>query len=249
MAGEFRLMPVLTEQVAVVTGASSGIGKAIAEALAAQGMKLCLVGRNRHALEAVAARVRGMASCVLVSQTDLTVDDHIERLKSDVQQAFGQVDVLVHSAGIFAQGKLQSASIEDLDRQYRTNVRAPYLLTQGLLPLLKVRPGQIVFINSSVGLRARADVSQYAATKHALKAIADSLREEVNADGIRVLNVFPGRTATPGQEAIFRLEARTYRPELLLQAEDVAAVVLNALTLPRTAEVTDISIRPLAKSY
>jgi NADP-dependent 3-hydroxy acid dehydrogenase YdfG len=108
--------------------------------------------------------------------------------------------------------------------------------------------GQIVFINSSVGLTAkRPDIGQYAATKHALKAIADSLREEVNPKGLRVLTVYLGRTATPMQETISRQEGRAYHPETLLQPEDVASVVLNALMLPPTAEVTDISIRPMAR--
>ena len=242
-------MTALTDQIAVVTGASSGIGKAIAQALAVQGARLCLVGRNREAMEVMAASMRSTAPRVLIAQTDLTLDTQLERLTGELQREFGQVDVLVHSAGILSQGTLQSASVHDLDRQYRTNVRAPYLLTQALLPMLKVRPGQIVFVNSSVGLQARAGIGQYAATKHALKAIADSLREEVNAEGIRVLSVFLGRTATPLQETIFSLESRTYRPELLLQPEDVAAVVINTLSLPRTAEVTDITVRPLIKSY
>lgn len=108
--------------------------------------------------------------------------------------------------------------------------------------------GQIVFINSSAGLNARADVGQYAATKHALKAIADSLREEVNADGVRVLSMFLGRTATPMQDAVHKMEGKEYHPECLIQPEDVAAVVVNALSLPRTAEVTDIHIRPMNKS-
>jgi NADP-dependent 3-hydroxy acid dehydrogenase YdfG len=159
------------------------------------------------------------------------------------------VDVLIHSAGTIAQGPLHSAAISDFDAQYRANVRAPYLLTQTFLSMLKVRPGQVVFINSTVGLRARADVGQFAATQHALKAIADSLRDEVNGDGVRVLSVFPGRTATPRQEKLFRLEGRPYRPEILLQPEDVATVVINALTMPRTAEITEISLRPLVKSY
>ena len=115
--------------------------------------------------------------------------------------------------------------------------------------MLKVRPGQIVFINSTVGLQARAGVSQYAATKHALNAIANSLREEVNADGIRVLSVFPGNTATPLQEIICQIEGRLYQPEILIQPEDIAAVVVNTLRLPRSAEVMDVRVRPLVKSY
>ncbi len=141
----------------------------------------------------------------------------------------------------------ENAPIENLDSQYRINVRAPYALTKALLPMLRARRGQVVFINSSRGVIAGAGVGQYAATKHALKAIADSLREEVNADGIRVLSVFLGRTATPMQATIHKLEGKVFQPEKLLQPEDVASVVINALSLPRTAEVTDINIRPLAK--
>ena len=182
-------------------------------------------------------------------QIELTRDDDIRKLAEGLQKNFGQVDVLVHSAGSFSQGPLETALVTDLDRQYTTNVRAPYVLTQALLPMLKLRRGQIVFITSSVGLNARANVCQYAATQHALKAIADSLREEVNVDGVRVLSVFPGRTATPRQAALHEAEGRAYRPELLMQPEDVVAVVINALGLPRTVEVTNISIRPLIKSY
>ena len=227
-------MTALTDQIAVVTGASSGIGKAIALALAAQGARLCVVGRNREALEAVASQARAMAPRVLISPTDLTQDAHVERLALELQQEFGQVDVLVHSAGVYVRGTLQSAPVHDLDRQYRTNVRAPYLLTQVLLPMLKVRPGK-----SCLSIRLLAcrpgRCSQYAATKHALNAIANSLREEVNADGIRVLSVFPGDAATPLQEIICQIEGRLYQPEILIQPEDIAAVVVNTLRLPRSA--------------
>jgi short-subunit dehydrogenase len=179
----------------------------------------------------------------------LTRDGDIKELAATIQRDHGSVDMLVHCAAGFAYGKLERASVKDFDRQYRLNVRAPYLLTQTLLPMLKTCQGQIVFLISSVVLRPTANVSQYAATKHALKAIADSLREEINADGMRVLSVLPGRTATSLQEAIFRWEKRSYDPRLLLQPEDVAEVVINTLALPRTAEVTNISIRPMIKSY
>ena len=117
------------------------------------------------------------------------------------------------------------------------------------MPFLIKGRGQIVVINSSTGLAVnRPEIAQYAATKHALRAIADSVRAEVNQKGIRVLSVYLGRTATPMQEALYRREARPYDPEKLLQPEDVATMVLAALALPPTAEVTDISIRPMIKS-
>ena len=110
-------------------------------------------------------------------------------------------------------------------RQYQTNVRAPFVLTQALLPMLKARRGQVVFVNSSSGIVAKPMSSQYDSTKHALKAIADSLRGEVNAHGVRVLSVYLGRTASEMQERIHRIEEKPYRPELLLQPEDVASVI------------------------
>ena len=181
-------------------------------------------------------------------QVDLTVDQDVRRIADLIQQDVGHIDMLIHSAGVISFGRLESAPIEDFDRQYRINVRAPYALTQVLLPMLRSCQGQIVFINSSVVLNASPNLGQYAATKHALKAVADSLRQEVNAEGLRVLSIYPGRTASPMQEAVFKMEGREYRPELLMQPEDLAALIINTLTLPRSAEVTDINVRPLIKS-
>jgi NADP-dependent 3-hydroxy acid dehydrogenase YdfG len=230
----------------VVTGASCGIGKAIAVALASAGATVCVVARRREELEATAIR----ANCpgrIVPYPADLVDDEQVAALVKALLARDGGLDVLVHSAGTIALGDLETASIDDLDRQYAVNVRAPYLLTQALLPALRTREGQIVFINSTVGLAARANVSQFAATQHALKAIADSLREEINPHGVRVMTVYPGRTATPRQARIHAMEGRPYPPERLIQPEDIASVVLNALTLPRSTELTDVRVRPMLK--
>jgi len=237
----------LNDKIAVVTGASSGVGRAIALGLAKQGTKVCLLGRNMNALEAVNEVAKLTALGSKSHQTDFIVDGDIERIKECIEHEFGCVDILIHSAGILTMGTVECSSVDDFDIQYRTNVRAPYLLTQALLPMIKSRQGQIVFLNSSVGLNAKGTLGQYAASKHALKALADSLREEVNADGIRVLSVFLGRTATPMQVKIHEIEGREYQVEKLIQPGNIAAIVINALTLPYTVEVTDISMRPLAK--
>jgi NAD(P)-dependent dehydrogenase (short-subunit alcohol dehydrogenase family) len=236
----------LAGRIAVVTGASSGVGRAIALALARHGAQILAVGRNSAALAETVAAVQPSSS-VTAFQIDLNSDENLEPLVRHLTDV-GRLDVLIHCAGVIRQGLMEQANIEDLDLQYVTNVRAPYLLTKRLLPLLTTSRGQIVFVNSSAGLTARGpEVGQYAATKHALRAIADSLREELNPKGIRVLSVYLGRTATPMQEALFREEGKTYHPEILLQPEDVAAVVVQTLMLPATAEVTDISIRPMRK--
>ncbi len=241
-------MTVFHNQVAVVTGASSGIGRAIAIGLATQGAKLCLLGRKLDQLLAIAKIAEETSPQVLCYQLDLTLDQDIQQIKARLEGDYGQVDLLIHSAGVITLGEVKTAPVEDFDWQYRTNVRAPYLLTQALLPELISSQGQIVFINSSAGLTAKAGVGQYAATKHALKAIADSLRSEVNTLGVRVLSVFPGNTASPMQAALCEIARKAYNPERLIQPEDVAAVAINALSLPRTAEVTDVHVRPFLKS-
>jgi NAD(P)-dependent dehydrogenase (short-subunit alcohol dehydrogenase family) len=237
----------LSGHIALVTGASSGVGRAIALALARRGVKLRIAGRNSASLAETAAIARQLSD-VSSFQLDLneegTLQPLLDHLGSD-----GRLDILVHSAGVIHQGSIESSRIEDFDLQYATNVRAPYLLTQRLLPLLAAACGQVVFINSSAGLSVReSEVGQYAATKHALKAVADSLREEVNAKGIRVLTIYLGRAATPMQQAVCQREGKVYRPENLLQPPDIASVIVHTLMLPRTAEVTDIHIRPMIKT-
>lgn len=240
---------MVRELNAVITGASSGIGKAIAIAIAAAGGAVCLVGRNQERLEAVANSARVNARSVSICQTDLSVDRGVEDLVRHVKREFEPLDALVHCAGIHAVGSLEDCPVDQLDSLYRVNVRAPFALTQSLLPLLKSRKGQIVFINSSQGLSARANAGAFASTQHAIKAIADSLRQEVNVNGVRVVSIYSGRTATPRIEALHGVEGQIYRPELLLQAEDIAQVVVSTLQLPRTAEITNVEIRSAIKSY
>ena len=237
----------LTGRVALVTGAGSGIGRAIALALSNQGAHVCIVGRDASKLAETAAGAR-QPSLLTEFALDLTIEGDLPPLLRYVEKEIGRLDILVHSAGVIHLDPMEQARIEDFDVQYATNVRVPYLITQRLLPLLTRARGQVVFINSSVGLEARRpEIGQYSATKYALKAVADSLREEVNKRGIRVLTMYLGRTATPMQQAIFRNEGRFYDPEALLQAQDIAALLIQALMLPPTAEVTEISIRPMQK--
>jgi NADP-dependent 3-hydroxy acid dehydrogenase YdfG len=236
------------DRIAVVTGASSGIGRAVALALARAGVKVCLIGRNPERLAETVAAAQSFAPATAFP-LDLTNDQQLQALVAILEKDAGHVDVLFHGAGIIHQETFEHAQVEHFDQQYATNLRAPYLLTQRLLPLLVKARGQIVFVNSSAGLAAdRPEIAQYAATKHALKAIADSLRAEVNPKGVRVLSVYLGRTATAMQETIFKQEGKPYRAAMLLQPDDVATMVLAALALPPTAEVTDISIRPMTKA-
>jgi NAD(P)-dependent dehydrogenase (short-subunit alcohol dehydrogenase family) len=234
-------------RVCVVTGASSGIGRALAIALAQNGARVWAIGRNRERLDGFGEETEGLTGTVIPVVADLERDAELDSAADEILASGDYVDILIHSAGAIALGPFESVSGADFDRQYRVNLRAPVMLTQKLLAALKQAEGQIVFINSSAGLRASASNTQYAATKHGLKAIADGLRDEVNPDGVRVISVYTGRTATPMQATVHEVEGRPYRPELLLRPEDVVDVVLSALSVPPSGEVTDVNLRPIGK--
>jgi short-subunit dehydrogenase len=224
---------------AIVTGASSGIGRAIALSLGRAGMRVLLVGQDGGRL-ADAARASGADAETLAC--DLTTAEGFDKLAARVPACLG---VLVHAAGLYEFAPVSATEPVIMDRLLNVNFRVPHQVTRLCLPALRAAQGQIVFVNSSQGVNATRQAGGYAATKHALKALADSLRAELNADGIRVLSIYPGRTATPMHASIYAAEGREYIPERLMQPEDIATMVVAALSLGRSAEVTDIMIRPM----
>jgi NADP-dependent 3-hydroxy acid dehydrogenase YdfG len=234
----------LDGRAALVTGASGGIGKAIALALAAGGADVCAVGRDERRLADTVNAVAAHGTAAVSLAADLTENGRIDQLVDLVGRRLGGLDVLVHSAGIYSRGPLAESGIQELDAQYQANIRLPYRLTQVALPLLVSRRGDVVFINSTQGLAAGGEVGQFAATQHAMRGVADSLRAEVNRDGVRVLTLHVGRTATERQERIYAGENRPYTPESLIQPEDVADIVVCAITLPRRAQVTTLTVWP-----
>jgi short-subunit dehydrogenase len=230
--------------VALITGASSGVGRALALRFATTTARLVLVGRDAARLEAVATEVesRGArAECELVEFDD---PGAVDELGARLAERLPAVTALLHCAGAFADGSIAALPADELDRILAVNLRAPYMLTRALLGALQAGPGDVVFINSSVVGQRRSGLAVYGASKAGLVAVADSLRQEMNPLGVRVLSVFLGATATAMQEQIHAQAARAYRPEALLQASDVAQLVHATLELPRGAEVTDLHVRP-----
>jgi NAD(P)-dependent dehydrogenase (short-subunit alcohol dehydrogenase family) len=234
------------ERTAIITGGGGGIGSAIARNLAADGVRVCLLGRNMNRLSRVVASLaRASPAGPAAYPVDMASEASIRNFATRFATTVNRVDILVFGHGNYARARLEESSPDDFDRLYAANVRGPFLLAKLLLPRLRESKGQIVFINSTLGLKGTENVSQYAATQHALKGLADTLRNEVNPSGIRVLSVFCGRTATPLQERIFAMEGRDYAPELLSQPEDIALAVSAALKIGPRSEITDIRIRPM----
>jgi len=245
MSGSPSPNPAFVGQCAVVTGASRGIGRAIAVRLCQLGANVMCVARSPGDL-AVAAAGAGASAGLAI---DLADQDAGRRVLDFSLERFGRIDILVHAAGIMTLETMADASPAALKEMLTVNLLAPYAITKAALPELKRTQGQVLFINSSIIRAANiAGRGGYAATKHALKAVADSLRDEMNEHGVRVLSLMPGTTATDGQERLHKAAGKPYRPENLLQPEDVARAACDALALPRTAEVTDLHIRPMRKS-
>lgn len=225
-------------QSALVTGASSGIGRAIALAFLDKGMHVYLVGRDVAKLERVAAH--DPANTTIVA-ADLATQEGIAL----VGAAASRLDVLVSAAGQFLHSPTALISRDRWAALDAVNLYAPILLAVTCLAQLKASSGQIVFINSSAIHTARPGLAAYAAGKCGLQAAVNVLRQEVNSDGIRVLSVFPGRTDTPMQRAVLESEGRSAPPGSMMMPEDVAAMVLAAINLPRSAEVTEVAMRPM----
>lgn len=231
---------------AIIVGATSAIGSSIAASMAAAGIELILVARNQDKLAELAKRLATSTHVAGQIIADFASQAGLEGCLSELQDRNYEIDCLVYATGRFLAEAITDTDDRTFDEMMRINFKAPFYIAKALVPALRATKGQIVFINSSVALNeARANLSVYTAGKASTRVLASSLRSELNKDGIRVLSVYPGRTASSMQEDIYRTEGKVYRPERLLQPADIAESVLAALRLPRTAEITDIAIRPL----
>ncbi len=221
--------------VALVTGASRGIGAAVARALA-PGHDVLLGGRDRTALDALSAELPGSRPWPV----ELTDPDAVARAVAGIER----LDVLVHSAGSGVLGTVADTPADVWRRQFDVNVVAVAELTRLLLPALRAARGRVVLVNSGAGLNARPGWASYAASKFALRAFADALRAEEAPHGVRVTSVHPGRTDTDMQRQVVAQEGGTYDPAAYLRPESVAGAVLLAVTAPPDAALTEMVLRP-----
>lgn len=223
----------------VITGAGSGIGAAVARRLHARGDALVLHARDAGRAKELAAQFPGSATLV----GDLSDPDKLS-------WAFGhqslpeRVDSLLHIAGVVDLGPVGDLTPKTWRHQLNVNLIAPAELTRHFLPQLRATRGHVVFVNSGAGLSASPAWSAYAASKHGLKALADSLRGEEHANGVRVTSVYPGRTASAMQAKVHQQEGKEYVPSRFIDPESVATTILMAIDLPRDAEVNDLTVRP-----
>ncbi|MFJ2827247.1 SDR family oxidoreductase [Streptomyces sp. NPDC087263] len=223
----------------VITGAGSGIGAAVARRLHAREDDIVLHARDAGRAKELAAEYPGARTLV----GDLADPDKLSWAFSH-QTLPDRIDSLLHIAGVVDLGPVGELTPRSWHHQLNVNLIAPAELTRHFLPQLRLSHGHVLFVNSGAGLNAHADWSAYAASKHGLKALADSLRHEERGNGVRVTSVYPGRTAGPMQVKVHQQEGKEYDASKWIDPESVATTILMALDLPSDAEVSNLTVRP-----
>ena len=235
----------LAGKTAVVTGASSGIGEATARLLAREGCNVVLAARREDRLNAIAAE---LGEGALAAPTDVTDPAACAALVARTVERFGSMEILVNNAGLGLYGSVAEGDPEDWRKMFDVNVLGVLYVTRAAVrQMLRQGAGDLVFVSSLAGRRVpRADGTVYAATKHAVNAVAEGLRMDVHEKGIRVINVEPGLVRTEFPESSYPSADEYYAEKEYppLEAEDVAAAVVYALDQPPRVSVNEILVRP-----
>ena len=239
----------LNGKVALVTGASSGIGEATARALAADGAHVAIAARRNDRLAALRDELESAGAQVLTLELDVTDEGAARAAVQSTVDKFGALDIVVNNAGVMLLGPVENADTTDWTRMINTNVLGLMYLTHAALPHLLASQGTVVQISSVAGRVARSGSAVYNASKHAVNAFSEGLRQEVTGRGVRVVLIEPGMVATELREHITHAESKAgsnKRAETMrqLQSEDIAEAVRYAVTAPAHVAINEVLIRP-----
>ncbi|MBI4638819.1 MAG: SDR family NAD(P)-dependent oxidoreductase [Candidatus Rokubacteria bacterium] len=231
----------LAGQVAIVTGAGRGIGRAVAEAFAQEGAAVVLAARSRQQLAEAAAAIKSGGGRALAIPTDVTQDAAVAALVEQTVAEFGRLDVLVTAAGTASFGPVAGTKPTDWDAMLAVNFRAVMVCCCAVLPvMLQQRRGTIVNVASVAAQRFIPGAAAYAATKAGVVAWSRVLREEVRAEGVRVGVLVPGAVDTPLWDAVPNAPDRAR----MLRAEEVARAAVLMATLPPGASLEELTLLP-----
>ena len=235
-------MPFETIPVVWVTGASRGIGAAIARAFAAIGAHVVLSGRNVADLRCNARKIGLLGQKASFIRCDVSFEDSVLRAHKSIVTLYGAVDVLVNNAGVTRFKSFEKTSVGDFDALLATNLRGTFLCTKSVLPaMLKRRAGVVINIISVAATTTFENSSAYAASKAGVLAMSRGLRSEVRKKGVRVIDILPGAVETKMWDSA---ERKKYH-ERMMQPEDVADVVVSAFRQRKRILAEEIVIRPL----
>jgi len=245
----------LNGTVALVTGASSGIGEATARALAAEGAGVALVARRTERIDALAREIGGTGQRALAITTDVTVEEQARQAVERTVRELGRLDIVINNAGVMLLGPIEGAPLEEWERMVRLNLLGVLYIAHAALPhLLRAAeqgPRQVsdlVNISSVAGRSARSGAGVYNLTKFGVGAFSESLRQEITRRHLRVSLVEPGAVATELTEHL-RPEIREQTSKMFanaepLQAEDIAETITFIVTRPRRMAVNEVLVRP-----
>ncbi|MFC4182312.1 SDR family oxidoreductase [Saccharococcus thermophilus] len=237
---------MLANQVAIVTGASRGIGKAVVFQLAEEGVKLALVGSSEGVYETEKELKEKGFPYVKAFQVDVANEQQMQEMVAEVLQAFGQIDILVNNAGIGFFKEVEETTVEEWERIFAVNVQGVFIGVKAVLPHMKERKsGTIITISSDVGRYTIPNGAAYTATKYAVQGFSGSLAQEVRKYGIRVGTINPGMVDTYFANSIQGVpEKRDW-----LKAEDVAKAVVYMASAPKHMLIDEIVLHPLIQQY
>jgi NAD(P)-dependent dehydrogenase (short-subunit alcohol dehydrogenase family) len=231
----------LKDQVAIVTGAGRGIGRAVALAFSREGAVVALAARTASELETVAAQIKGRSGRALAVPTDVTGEASVGALVERVLAEFGKVEILVTAAGLATFAPLVDTKPEDWDRMMAVNLRGVFLACRAVLPaMMRQRRGTIINIASIAAKRAIPGGAAYAASKHAVLGLSQVLAEEMRPHGVRVGALCPGAVDTSLWDGVPKAPERSR----MLRPEDVGETALLMASLPPGASLEDLTLLP-----
>lgn len=243
-------MAKLDSKVAVITGASSGIGEATAEALAAEGASVVVAARRKDRLEDLVERINGNGGQALSVECDVTDEEEAHALIRQAKDEFGRVDILVNNAGVMQLSEVEKGLSDEWRTMFEVNVLGLLYVTDAAIEVMKEQgSGHLVNISSLASRGTRPALGVYSGTKMAVNGISEALRQELLEDDIRVTMVEPGVVETELPEHITDEEAREGLKAMLeqldpLKAEDIANAIVYVVTQPQRVSINEILIRP-----
>ena len=236
-------------KVVVITGASSGLGEAAARLLCVQGASVVLGARRADRLQSLAKELNSSGGKVFAVTADVTQYDQVKRLVDKTVQTYGRIDVMINNAGLMPQSRLESLKIDEWNRTIDVNIKGVLYGIAAALPYMQEqKSGHMIFVSSVAGHKVGSGFVVYAATKFAVRAIAEGLRQEVKAYNIRTTVISPGAVATELLQTVtdpqIAERLQKFYEETAIPAESFARAVAFAISQPEEVDVNEILFRP-----